>query len=162
VPSGIRSLTARRLVVILDGRGDRRRIEAVACGKRGRRFGLFHAAIIYQLDEFLFSGAHVENLLIKDRKARPVLCQNVRCKARIAGAFVAEAVAGVVDDDPALLDRGPRQQAAVRIGNRGVALIGADIAQRGTEFVPPQHCFAGAAARAKILRSTNLRAEARH
>src|SRR5581483_2600983 len=107
-------------------------------------------------------SSHVENPLIKDRKARPVLRHDVRREARIAGAFVAEAMASAIDDDPALLDRGPRQQAAMRIGNSGVALISADIAQGGSEFVPPQHCFAGAAARAEILRSTNARAEARY
>src|SRR5262249_13810799 len=77
------------------------------------------------------------------------------------GALVAEAAAGAVDDDAALLDRGPRQETSVRVAHRGVALIGGDITERGAERFAPQHGLAGAAAGAEILPAADLGTEAR-
>src|SRR5690348_2308464 len=107
--------------------------------KRRDRVGALHAAIARKPDELLLGRRHVEDALIEDRKARTALRHHIRCEAGIAGALVAEAMARAVDDEAALLDRGPRKQAAVRIAYRRVALIGADIAERGAECLAPQH-----------------------
>ena len=131
-------------------------------GKRSSGVRLLHAAVIGELDELFLGRGHVEDALIKDREARPALRHDVRRVAGISGAFVAEALSGAVHDDAALLDRGPRQEAAVRIGHRGVTLIGADIAERGAELLTPKHRLASAAARAEILRAAYFGAEPRH
>src|SRR5581483_4228615 len=99
---------------------------------------------------------------VEDRKARTRLRHDVRRVPRIARALVAEALAGAVDDEPALFDGGPRQQAAVRVAHRRIALIRADVAERGAERLAPQHRLTGRAARAEILRATDLGTEARH
>src|SRR5262249_23608841 len=86
----------------------------------------------------------------------------VRRVPGIAGALIAEAVAGPVYDDAALLDRRPRQKAPVRIGHRGIALIGTHVAERGAELLAPDHRFAGAATRPEILRTADFGTEARN
>src|ERR1051326_89629 len=154
-------IAARRPVVTLDARRDCRRIEPVQLCQSRRRVNLFDAAVVGQLDELFLERGDVENLLIEDGETRPALRHHGGGKAGVAGAFVAEPAAFAVDDDAALLDRGPRQQAAVRGANRGIALVGADVAERGAELLTPQHGLAGAAARAEILRAADLGAEAR-
>src|SRR6185312_15080340 len=106
-------------------------------------------------------GGDVENLLIENRETTAVLRHDVRRVSRIAGALVTEAAPRGVDDDAALLNRRPRQQAPVRIGHCRVALVRADITERSAEPFAPQDGLSGAAARAEILRTADLRAEPR-
>src|SRR5207237_1426553 len=152
-------LTACRRVVVVERRAHRGGIEPMQPRKRLDRVGLLDAAVARELDELFFRRGRVEDALVEDRETRPALRHHVRRVARIADALVAETLARAVDDDPALLDRGPRQQAAVRIADCRIALVRPDIAERGAERLAPQHRLAGRAACAEILRAAHLRAE---
>ena len=75
-------------------------------------------------------------------------------------ALVPEPAGIVADDDPALLDRGPGQEAALRIGDGGVALVGRHVGERRADPLAPQNRLAGGTAGAEVLRPGDLGAEA--
>ena len=64
-----------------------------------------------------------------------------------------------IEDQAALLDRGPRQQAAVRMRDRRVALIGRHVREPRADRLAPQHGFAGRTERAEIGGAGDLRTE---
>src|ERR1700730_4174046 len=129
-------------------------------GEIRRGTALFYAAVIRELDELLFGRRDLKDLLVKDRETRHALRHHVRRVAGIASALVPETLAGTVDDDAALLDRRPRQNAAVRIGHCSVALIGTHVAECGAELLAPKHRFAGAAACPEIPCTADFGTEA--
>src|SRR3546814_10441773 len=94
---------------------------------------------------------HVVDAAVVDRPGELALAHHHRRVAGIAGVLVAEAPAVGADQDPALLDGGPGQQAALRVGDRGIALVGAHVAERGTDPLAPARRLAGAPERAEIL-----------
>ena len=90
------------------------------------------------------------------------LIKHLRRKARISKILITEAAAGLTNKDPALFQRGPRQKLALRIGHRGVALIGPHIAKRCAKLTPPANGVTGAAGRAKIVSHRDFRTEFCH
>src|SRR5205085_1753608 len=104
---GIGLFTARGPVIVVHRRRNGRGIEPMDRRECLRRVGLLHAAIVRKFDELFLRRRDVEDPLIENRETRATLRHHVRRVAGISGALIAEAMARAIDDDPALLDRGP-------------------------------------------------------
>src|SRR5690606_8536707 len=92
----------------------------------------------------------------EDRKRELAFSEDVLGETGIAEALVAKAVAVRVDDDAALLDRGPAEDGAVWVGNSGIALVGFHVLQAGAERLAPFDRFAIGAQRSEILGSRDF------
>src|SRR5581483_8920939 len=114
------------------------------------------AAVVQELLEFLLALRDAADAVVAHREDLARLREHDFRKAGIAESLVAETPAILVDHDPALLERGPREELAVGIGDRGVALIGAHVGERGIEPPAPEHRLASRAERAEVLRAGDL------
>ena len=140
---GILALALRCLIIDLDFSCQRACIELHERRCIGQCLCFFNATKFDEFHEFFFMGCNIKYFLIKNRIGKLTLGQNNPRKTRIACAFIAKAFSILTNENATFFNRGPRQEAPMRISDRGIALIGSHIREISTNFLTPADGFAG-------------------